>query len=81
MKTTVELADSLLSEAKQVAAKEQTTLRDLLEEGLRKVLEERRKRAPQPLRIVTFKGRGLQPGVREGGWDRIRDLIYEGHGG
>ena len=29
---------------------------------------------------VTFRGEGLQPGVAEGGWERIRDLAYEGRG-
>ena len=35
MKTTIELADGLLADARRVAAEEGTTLRALLEEGLR----------------------------------------------
>jgi len=41
VKISVEIADSLLAEAKQVAAQENVALRDLIEEGLR-----RRARAP-----------------------------------
>lgn len=36
MKTTVEIADSLLAAARRLAAKEGTSVRALIEEGLRK---------------------------------------------
>jgi len=39
MKTTVEIRDDLLAQAKQHALREGTTLRDLLEHGLRLALE------------------------------------------
>ena len=81
MKTTVNLADPLLRQAKDVAAREGTTVTSLIEEGLRKVLEDRKRGArPFRLRQVTFRGKGLQPGVDEGNWEQIRDLLYEGHG-
>lgn len=38
MKTTLELPDGLLIEAKKLAAEERTTLRALVEQGLRHVL-------------------------------------------
>ena len=47
MKTTIDLADALLIEAKQVAAQEGTTLRSVLEEALRRELD-RRSKAPVP---------------------------------
>lgn len=81
MKTTIDIADSLLQSAKARAADEGTTLRALVEEGLRRVLEQREKRGPFQLRGASFGGNGLQPGVREGSWERIRELIYEGRGG
>lgn len=80
MKTTVEIADALLSEAKRLASQEQTTLRALIEEGLRRLMQDRKRRGSFCLRRATFRGRGLQPGVQEGSWERIRELIYEGRG-
>jgi hypothetical protein len=80
MKTTVEIADSLLGQAKKVAIEEQTTVRALIEAGLRRVLEERGKSARFKLRKASFRGNGLQPHVQEGSWHQIRDLIYEGRG-
>ena len=80
MKTTIEIADSLLSAARKTAAREKTTIRMLVEEGLRRVLEERNGRPPFRLRRATFAGQGLQPGVADAGWERLRDLSYEGHG-
>ena len=81
MKTTVEISDSLLEEAKKLAAKEGTTVRAFVEQGLRRVLSERKRRGAFRLRKASFKGNGLQPGVASGSWDRIRDAIYEGRGG
>ncbi|MEY4590620.1 MAG: hypothetical protein RL497_2696 [Pseudomonadota bacterium] len=40
MKTTIELSDSLLHSAKLLASKNKTTLRALMEEGLRRVLSD-----------------------------------------
>lgn len=80
MKTTVEIADPLLTEAKRVAARDGTTVRALIEDGLRRVLEEREARTPFVLRRASFGGEGVHPEMREGAWERIRDLIYEGHG-
>jgi hypothetical protein len=81
MKTTIEIADSLLAEARRVAEREGTTLRSLAEEGLRLALKARVDGSgPFQLHLVTFAGDGLQPGVAEGGWDRIRGLVYEGRG-
>jgi len=79
MKTTVEISDALLEEARQVAGRERTTLRELIEEGLRRVLRERKQQAFR-LRKATFRGEGLQPGAAEGGWGRLRDLIYQDRG-
>ncbi len=81
MKTTIDIAESLLRKAKSVAAKEQTTLRELIEEGLQQVLEGRtRPRRRFRLRKATFKGEGLQPEVTPGSWERLREMIYEGRG-
>ncbi len=80
MKTTIELSDSVLRAAKATAAREGTTVRALVEEGLRKVLAEHKGRPKFKLELVTFRGEGLQLGIAEGGWEAVRELIYEGHG-
>lgn len=80
MKTTVEISDPLLTRAKRQAAREGTTVRALIEQGLRKVLDERAEPQPFKLRDASFKGRGLQQGVRGLSWERIREMAYEGRG-
>lgn len=64
-----------------VAVHEKTTLRALIEAGLRQVLRNRRRRARFRLRDASFGGRGLQPEFREGDWQRVREAAYEGRGG
>jgi hypothetical protein len=81
MKTTVEIPESLLEEAKRLAAREGTTLRALIEEGLRRILAERKRTGAFRLRKATFKGDGLQPAVAGSSWDRLREMAYEGRGG
>jgi hypothetical protein len=81
MKTTIEIADGLLAEARKVAAREKTTLRALVESGLRQTLATRRGRGARfRLRVVSFRGDGLHPQAGEGAWERLRDLVYEGRG-
>ena len=80
MKTTVEISDALLETARKVAAREGTTLRELIEAGLRLTLAERKKPGEFKLRKASFRGKGLQPGVRGAGWDRLREIAYEGRG-
>jgi hypothetical protein len=80
MKTTIEISDPLLAEAKRTAAKEGTTLRALVESGLRRELDDRTSPSAFRLRLVTVDGNGMRPEFRDGGWEAIRDAIYEGHG-
>ena len=80
MKTTVEIADDLLRQAKAVAGKERTTLRALVEEGLRWAIGKRRRRERFKLRDASVAGNGVQPGVSEGDWAALRDSIYSGRG-
>jgi Arc/MetJ family transcription regulator len=79
MKTTIEISDPLLAQVRRVTREEGITLRALVEEGLRRVLKERRP-GRFTLRRASFGGSGLQPDVREGSWERVRDLIYKGRG-
>ena len=80
MKTTIEISDPLLRQAKRIASRERTTVRALVEQGLRRELAERRRGAGFRLRRVTFRGRGLQPGL-DYSWSRLSALAYEGRGG
>lgn len=83
MKTTIHIPDSLFNEARAVAQQERTTLKALVEEGLRKVVTDRRRRKSEgfKLRKAAFKGQGLQPHLPGVTWDQILDLSYEGRGG
>ena len=81
MKTTVEIPDSLIEEAKRVAARQDTTLRVLIIEGLRRVITERKRVGAFRLRKATFRGKGLRPDVAGASWERIREMAYDKHGG
>lgn len=81
MKTTVEIADSLLDQARKLAARENTTLRALVEAGLRQIIVERKCQPQFRLRDASFAGNGLQPEFRDAGWEQIRQSAYEDRGG
>jgi hypothetical protein len=81
IKTTVEISDALLAEAKTVAAREETTVKALIEQGLRQVISQRRRRRAFRMRKATFRGQGLSAEAKGLGWDRLRELAYEGRGG
>ena len=76
MKTTVEITDSLLAEAKALAAARSTTLRQIIEEGLRNVIDIQPEK-PFRLRDGSVGGRGTG---RKMTWRQIRDEIYQGRG-
>ena len=81
MKTTLEISDPLLDEARKIAARENTTLRALVEQGLRQVVTERKK--PQKkfkLRNASFKGEGLTPEFQNASFAEILEEAYRGRG-
>lgn len=80
MKTTIDASGPLLEEAKRVAARDGTTLRALIEAGLRAVLKERRPRSRFRLRDASFRGTGLSEGFEAADWERIREAAYESRG-
>ncbi|MGH8209997.1 MAG: DUF2191 domain-containing protein [Steroidobacteraceae bacterium] len=80
MKTTIDISDLLLEQAKKVAADERTTVRALIEQGLRQVLTSRTQPAAFRLREAAFHGEGLQPEAEGLPWEHIRDMIYSGRG-
>jgi Arc/MetJ family transcription regulator len=83
MKTTIEIDDRLLQQAKQVALERKLSLKAVVESALRQFLDQPQTLG-QPafkLRDCSFKGEGLQPGIDESDWATIRAMIYEGRGG
>jgi len=83
MKTTIDIADSLLLQAKRLAARRQTTLKAVIEAALRDALAAEQGRAGDrfELRTHTFKGKGLQPGLSWDDWNAMLSMSYEGRGG
>ena len=81
MKTTIELSDDLASRAKAYAARQGITLRAVVEQGIRQVLSEDRRRPGFQLRDASVGGKGMQPEFQDGDWSKIRAAIYEGYGG
>lgn len=80
MKTTIDIPTPLLERAKTVAAEEGTTLKRLVEEGLRLAVERHSQSAGFKLRSAGYRGEGVQPGVELERWDQLRGLIYQGRG-
>jgi hypothetical protein len=81
MKTTIEISDPLLRDARKLAAREGVTLRALVERGLHRIVRESRESAAFKLRRASFKGKGLQAEFRDAGWDAVRDAAYRDRGG
>jgi hypothetical protein len=81
MKTTIDIADSLLQEAKKISSMENTTVRALVEEGLREAINKHKSCGTFKLRKATFKGKGLQSDFSPGQWNKISSTAYEGRGG
>lgn len=83
MKTTVDITDTVLRAAKEAAHEDDTTLRALIESGLRLVLEQReRENQAQPFRLRdgSVDGDGLRPEWEGRPWSDFRAAAYEGHG-
>jgi len=78
MKTTLDLPDSLLAEAKAIARARHLTLRQLMEEGLRAAMD--RHRQPAPSFRLRDTSRPLGEMLAEDSWPAIRKTIYEGRG-
>jgi hypothetical protein len=74
MKTTVDLADALFLTAKQHAQQRQTTLRALIEEGLRHVLSQAQSTAAPAFKLADASVQGgemLIPDPRH--WQALED--------
>jgi len=64
MRTTIDIPDDLLAKAKRIAVESKRPLRAVIEDALREALSRRRPASKcAPVRLPTFHGGGLQPGV------------------
>lgn len=80
MKTTVEISDSLLKEAQDWARRNKTTLRALLESGLRRELAQRSQRPDFHLPDASVGGKGVNVEFQGAGWDQVREAAYGDRG-
>lgn len=74
IKTTINIADSILRKAKRIAGEEGVTLRELAEEGLEMALQKRAARKAKGFRLVTFGDPKAEPVSVD--WEGLRNLVY-----
>jgi hypothetical protein len=78
VRTTIRLDERLLLDAKKLAAESGRTLTAIIEESLRERLARRREPAPhRRIRLPTFKGTGVLPGVDLDDSAALADLMDE----
>jgi hypothetical protein len=79
MRTTISIDEHLLREAKKVALSSRTNLSGLIETALKEMLARRhRKGKRSPLKLVTFRGKGLRFGVDLDDTASLLDLMEGG---
>ena len=77
MRTTLDLDDQVLGQAKRVAQEKGMTLTSFIEDALRERLARRTDsgKRSKPFKLHTFKGHGLQPGVDLDNSEQLRDIM------
>ncbi len=63
MRTTIRLDAALLAQVKRLAAETDQTLTSIIEDALRERLARPKSRPRARVRLTTFRGDGLAPGV------------------
>jgi hypothetical protein len=84
MKTTVDIADPLFEQAKREAEASGTTLRELIELGLQKVLQQRAERKSKPYELPDMsvgEPGTLNPAIRSHDGRAMRRYCYMGYNG
>lgn len=81
MKTTVDIADDLFEQAKELARRDRSTLRELIEAGLRHEIRQRENRERFRLRKASFRGEGIDPSFAGADWSQVRTAAYGERGG
>lgn len=78
MKTTVEIADSLLERAKRHGRRTGRSVRALIEEGLRLVLRAETERGPYRMPDCSVGDPSQGNPLEQLSWQDLREHIYEG---
>ena len=80
MRTTVNIDEQLLAETKLIAARTHRTIGSVLEDALRKLINEQTSHSSdEPYTLPDFsKGSGLRPGVDLQDRDQIEALLDDG---
>jgi len=78
MRTTIDLPDDLLAEAKERAAREGRTLSEVVGDAVRSGFSRVTTGRPDPVELPTFDGGGLQPGVDLDDSAALLDLMERG---
>ena len=78
MRTTVDLPDDLLGEAKERAAREGRTLSDVVGDAVRSSFARSAVAEREQVQLPTFAGEGLQPGVDLDDSAALLDLMERG---
>ena len=77
MKTTVEISDALFLQAKRQAARRGTTLRALIEQGLKQIVKAGSDAPVHQPRDGRVGGKGLTREARGAGWRAVLDAANE----
>ena len=77
MRTTIDLPDDLLSQAKQAALTSKRTLTQVIEDAVREALARRKRRVPESFELPVFGGDGIQPGVDLDDTSALLDVMDE----
>ena len=78
MRTTIDLPDDLLAEAKARAAREGRSLSDVVGDAVRNSFTRSATGDRGPVELPTFRGGGLQPGVDIDDSAALLDLMERG---
>jgi hypothetical protein len=76
MRTTIEINESLARQVRALMAERKTTLRALVEEGLRLVVEESKSASAFRMRDASAGEGGLAEGVDDASWETLSRFLY-----
>lgn len=80
MKITIDIHDELLKRAKRQAKATGWSLGEVVEDGLRRVLDEPDPATPYKLPDLSAGDPNGEDPLKHYTWPELRDLIYEGRG-